>query len=50
MTIPSASATMGRRTGERKQEVLRLTDEAGRLLARSLREVWRLAAKARGAS
>ena len=41
------SRTMGRRIGERKAEVLRLTEEAGRLLGRSLREARRLAAKAR---
>jgi IS5 family transposase len=41
------SKTMSRRTGERKQEVLRLTVEAGRLLARSLQEARRLATAAR---
>jgi IS5 family transposase len=41
------SKTMGRRTGERRHEVLRLTDEAGRLLQRSLREARRLAASVR---
>ncbi|HET6868652.1 MAG TPA: transposase [Solirubrobacteraceae bacterium] len=41
------SKTMGRRTGERKQEVLRLTKEAGEQLGRSLREARRVAARAR---
>jgi transposase, IS5 family len=41
------SKTMGRRTGERKQEVLRLTKEAGEQLGRSLGEARRLAARAR---
>ena len=41
------SKTMGRRTGERKQEVLRLTEDASRLLQRSLREARRVAATAR---
>ncbi|HZI92270.1 MAG TPA: transposase [Thermoleophilaceae bacterium] len=39
--------TMSRRAGEKKAEVLRLTGEAGELLARSVREARRLAAKAR---
>jgi IS5 family transposase len=41
------SKTMGRRTGERKREVLWLTEEAGKLLQRSLREARRLAGRAR---
>jgi IS5 family transposase len=41
------SKTMGRRTGERKQEVLRLTEEASRLLERSLREARRLVTNTR---
>jgi IS5 family transposase len=41
------SRTLARRTGERKAEVLRLTEEAGRLLARSVREARELAALAR---
>jgi transposase, IS5 family len=41
------SKTMSRRTGERKQEVLRLTEQAARLLQRSLREARRVAGAAR---
>jgi IS5 family transposase len=41
------SKTIGRRTGERKQEVLRLTKEAGEQLGRSLRQARRLAVRAR---
>jgi transposase, IS5 family len=39
--------TLARRTGERKAEVLGLTEEAGKLVARSVREARRLAAVAR---
>jgi transposase, IS5 family len=39
--------TMSRRAGEKKAEVLRLTGEAGELVARSVREARRLAAQAR---
>jgi IS5 family transposase len=39
--------TMGRRGGEKKAEVLRLTGEAGDLVARSVREARRLATQAR---
>jgi IS5 family transposase len=41
------SRTLARRTGERKAEVLRLTEQAGRLLSRSIREARQLAAAAR---
>ena len=41
------SRTMSRRAGERKAEVLRLTEEAGGLLARSVREARRLTVGAR---
>jgi len=45
--LRAMSRTVGRRTGERKQEVLALTEESGKLLARSIGEARRLAAKAR---
>jgi IS5 family transposase len=41
------SRTLARRTGERKAEVLRLTEQAGRLLSRSIREARQLALAAR---
>jgi IS5 family transposase len=41
------SRTLARRTGERKSEVLRLTEEAGQLLSRSIAEARKLAARAR---
>ncbi len=41
------SRTMGRRTGERKEQVLALTEQAGELLSRSVREARRLALAAR---
>ncbi len=41
------SRTIGRRTGERKTQVLALTEQAGELLARSVREARRLASTAR---
>jgi IS5 family transposase len=50
--LRAISRTMGRRTGQRKAQVLGLTEEAGRLLSRSLAEARRLAltgrARARG--
>jgi IS5 family transposase len=45
--LRAISRTMGRRTGERKAQVLALTEEAGQLLARSLGEARRLALTAR---
>jgi IS5 family transposase len=45
--LRAISRTMGRRTGERKAQVLALTDQAGQLLARSLGEARRLALTAR---
>lgn len=39
--------TLRRRTGQAKQEVLAVTGETGRLLARSVREAYRVAAEAR---
>lgn len=41
------SRTLARRTGERKAEVLALTEQAGRLLSRSIREARQLALAAR---
>ena len=41
------SRTLGRRTGERKQHVLELTEQAGKLAARSIAEARRLATVAR---
>ena len=41
------SRTLARRTGERKTEVLALTEEAGRLLSKSIREARRVAVMAR---
>jgi IS5 family transposase len=45
--LRAISRTMGRRAGERKAQVLDLTDQAGRLLAKSLSEARRLALAAR---
>lgn len=45
--LRAISRTMGRRAGERKAQVMDLTDQAGRLLARSLSEARRLALAAR---
>jgi IS5 family transposase len=45
--LRAISRTIGRRTGERKAQVLQLTEQAGELLARSLREARRLAFRAR---
>jgi IS5 family transposase len=41
------SRTLARRTGERKAEVLALTEQAGRLLSKSIREARRVAVEAR---
>jgi transposase, IS5 family len=40
--------TLGRRTGERKQQVLKLTEQAGKLVERSISEAKRLIVVARG--
>jgi len=45
--LRAISRTMGRRTGERKAQVLQLTEQAGQLLSRSVREARRLALGAR---
>jgi IS5 family transposase len=45
--LRAISRTMGRRTGERKAQVLDLTSQAGQLLAKSLSEARRLALAAR---
>ena len=45
--LRAATRTARRRSGQAKEEVLRLTAETGKLLARSAREARRLAAKAR---
>jgi IS5 family transposase len=46
--LRAISRTMGRRTAERKAQVLALTEQAGELLTRSVREAKRLARTARG--
>jgi IS5 family transposase len=48
--LRAISRTMGRRTGERKAQVLALTEQAGELLLRSVREARRLALVARARS
>ncbi len=45
--VRAMTRTLGRRTGERKQEVLRLTEKTGKAVARSVREAKRLAVVAR---
>jgi IS5 family transposase len=45
--LRAISRTMGRRTGERKAQVLQLTEQGGQLLSRSVREARRLALGAR---
>src|SRR5262245_18641396 len=45
--LRAIARTLRRRTGEAKAEVLELTGQTGRLLARSLREARRLAVEAR---
>jgi transposase, IS5 family len=45
--LRAISRTMGRRTGERRAQVLSLTEQAGELLSRSVREARRLALSAR---
>jgi transposase, IS5 family len=48
--LRAISRTIGRRTGERKAQVLALTEQAGELLSRSVREARRLALTARARS
>ncbi len=48
--LRAISRTIGRRTGERKAEVLALTEQAGELLLRSVREARKLALVARARS
>jgi transposase, IS5 family len=45
--VRAMTRTLGRRTGERKQQVLELTEQAGKLVKRSIREAKRLVAVAR---
>jgi len=45
--VRAMTRTLGRRTGERKQQVLELTEQAGRLVERSIREAKRLVVVAR---
>jgi IS5 family transposase len=45
--VRAMSRTLGRRTGERKQQVLEFTEQAGKLVARSIREAKRLIVVAR---
>jgi transposase, IS5 family len=45
--VRAMTRTLGRRTGERKQQVLELTKQAGRLVERSIREAKRLVVVAR---
>jgi transposase, IS5 family len=45
--VRAMTRTLGRRTGERKQQVLKLTEQAGKLMRRSIREAKRLVVVAR---
>ncbi|HUJ83748.1 MAG TPA: transposase [Candidatus Acidoferrales bacterium] len=45
--VRAMTRTLGRRTGERKQQVLDLTEQAGKLVERSIREAKRLIVVAR---
>jgi hypothetical protein len=45
--VRAMTRTLGRRTGERKQQVLELTEQAGKLMQRSIREAKRLVVIAR---
>jgi IS5 family transposase len=45
--VRAMTRMLGRRTGERKQQVLELTEQAGKLVKRSIREAKRLVAVAR---
>lgn len=48
--VRAISKTLARRTGQAKSEVMKLNQDAGRLIARSVREAQRLAGKARAAA
>jgi IS5 family transposase len=49
-TVRAISRTLVRRTGQRREEVMKLNTKAGRILARSIREGRALVAKARAAA
>jgi transposase, IS5 family len=49
-TVRAISKTLARRTGEAKAQVMKLNEQAGRLIARSAREAQRLAAAARASA
>ena len=49
-TVRAMSKTLARRTGEAKAQVMKLNEQAGRLIARSAREAKRLAASARASA
>jgi IS5 family transposase len=49
-TVRAISRTLVRRTGQRRDEVMKLNTKAGRILARSIREARALVAKARAAA
>jgi IS5 family transposase len=49
-TVRAISRTLGRRTGEAKQRVMAFNQQAGRLIARSVREATRLAVAARASA
>jgi transposase, IS5 family len=49
-TVRAISRTLGRRTGEAKDQVMALNAQAGQLIARSAREATRLAAAARASA
>src|SRR6202165_5442031 len=47
--VRAISKTLARRTGEAKAQVMKLNEQAGRLIARSVREAQRLGVKTRAA-
>jgi IS5 family transposase len=49
-TVRAISRTLARRTGEAKDQVMALNEQAGRMIARSAREAARLAAAARASA
>jgi IS5 family transposase len=49
-TVRAISRTLGRRTGQAKDQVMALNEQAGRLIARSASEATRLAAAARASA
>ena len=49
-TVRAISRTLGRRTGEARDQVMALNKQAGRMIARSAREATRLAAAARASA